>query len=64
MLWTYATLKVSNPQLFKVIGDSIVGSDKMKLFKPQDFANILWSYATLSVQHPAMFKKMGDHIDI
>jgi hypothetical protein len=63
MLWTYATLKVSNPQLFQAVGDSIVGSDNiLSSFNPQNIANILWSYATLDVQHPALFKKMGDHI--
>jgi hypothetical protein len=63
MLWTYATLKVSNPQLFQVVGDSIVGSDSfLNDFNSQNIANTVWAYATLDERYPALFKKMGDHI--
>ncbi|KAL7530600.1 hypothetical protein ACHAXR_004948 [Thalassiosira sp. AJA248-18] len=62
MLWAYANVKASNPNLFKKVGDHIVALDNLGTFKPQELSNIVWAYATAGESHPKLFKKVSDHI--
>ena len=50
------------PNLFKKIGDRIVGLGSLDSFKPQHLSITAWAFATAGVSHPALLKKIGDHV--
>jgi hypothetical protein len=62
ILWSYATLDVQHPAMFRKMGDHIRDLHNLSSFKPQELANTVWAYASLDIHHPSLFKSMGDHI--
>ena len=63
MVWAFATVKKRHDELFKAMGDQVVGHhDHLRKFKPQELSNTVWAYAKVGVSHPDLFEKMADHI--
>lgn len=62
MLWSYANVKASNPNLFKESGDVITAHQNLEMFTPQALSNIVWAYATVDESHHKLFKKVADHV--
>ncbi|KAL3787222.1 hypothetical protein HJC23_004263 [Cyclotella cryptica] len=62
MVWAFAALDVSDPILFRSVGDVVVGLPDLDAFKPQELSSILWAFATANQSHPALFEKVGNTI--
>jgi hypothetical protein len=62
MMWAFATLKISNPSLFRSVGDAVARMNDLNEFKPQNLANIVWAYGSMDLQHPGLFKQVGNAI--
>jgi hypothetical protein len=62
MVWAFATLKISNPSLFRSVGDAVVRMNDLNEFKPQGLAITVWAYATMDLQNTGLFEKIADHI--
>jgi len=60
VIWAYATLNESNPQLLKEVADHIIALDNVDEFKPQHISNIVWAYATAKESHPVLFNKLAN----
>jgi hypothetical protein len=54
MLWSFATLEISNPQLFDVAAEECTFRNIVH-FIPQDISNILQSFATLRFVNVPLF---------
>ncbi|KAL7475946.1 hypothetical protein ACHAW6_001838 [Cyclotella cf. meneghiniana] len=62
-VWAFATMKVSDSDLFQSLGDAVVGNDALlSSMKPQELSNTLWSFATSNQSHHGLFAKIGDSI--
>jgi hypothetical protein len=62
MVWAFATLKISNPSLFRSVGDAVVKMNDLNEFKPQGLAITVWAYASMDLQNTGLFQKIADHI--
>lgn len=62
LLWSFATLKVPSPLLFKVFGDTLSSQADLNKFSSQSLSNIVWAYGTTRTQHSDLFQKIGDFI--
>ena len=52
LVWAYATLGHSAPQLLDAVAQAAMGS--MGSFNPQDLSNLVWAYATLGHSAPQL----------
>jgi hypothetical protein len=62
IVWSYAALRVPQPDLFQSVGDTVAIKPNLAEFTPQGFANTVWAFATVNIQHPGLFKKVGDEV--
>ena len=57
IVWAYAILGESHPNLFKKIGNHIARLDNLDEFAPQALSNTIWAFATAGVAHPKLSKE-------
>lgn len=62
LLWAYARLGMSHPDLFREAGDAVALLEGLGRFTGQALSNLVWSYATAKERHPELFAKVADHI--
>jgi hypothetical protein len=58
VLWALAKLQYPQERIFKVFGDHIVSSQRLREFKPQEIANVVWSMQSVRLVHHRLYAEI------